>query len=255
MTHLRLALGDVPELAGLARNAAREEGRILAEMPHLWRLSHRELVALVRKVDGLDVVESAKAAGKGVIFLTPHLGSFEVAGHFCASLLPTTALFRPPRQDWLAPLMWEGRVKDNLHQAPADVSGVRLLLKALKRKEAVFMLPDQAPSAGEGRWLPFFGRPAYTMTLAARLTETGAAPIFMFARRLPGGRGYEVLLRSPAQPITGSTEERAARINEGMESLIRGCPSQYLWSYNRYKRPAGAEPPPAANGLAGEGGH
>jgi KDO2-lipid IV(A) lauroyltransferase len=118
------------------------------------------------------------------------------------------------------------------------------LLKALKRGEAVGMLPDQAPKVGEGRWMDFFGRPAYTMTLAARLTESGAAVIMVWAERLPGGAGYHFHLQRPTQSITGTTETRAQQISHEIEHLIRQCPEQYLWGYNRYKRPRGVEAPP-----------
>lgn len=251
--NVRQAYPDHIEAQRVMRGAIASAGRTIFEIPLLWRLPHEEIMARVRRVEGLEAVEQARARGQGLIFLTPHVGAFEVAGHFCASIAPTTALFRPPRQGWLAPLMWNGRAKRNLEQAPADISGVRLLMRALKRKDAIFMLPDQAPSAGEGRWLDFFGRPAYTMTLAARLSEMDAAVIFMVARRLPWGRGYEILLRPPRQALAGSTEERAQQINHEIEAMIRLCPEQYLWSYNRYKRPRGAEPPPDARqtGVAG----
>jgi KDO2-lipid IV(A) lauroyltransferase len=138
-----------------------------------------------------------------------------------------------------------GRARAQLHLAAADLGGVRTLLKALRRGEAVGMLPDQAPKVGEGRWLDFFGKPAYTMTLAARLTESGAAVLMVWAERLPGGAGYHFRLQAPSQPLCGNTEERAQQINHEIEALIRQCPEQYLWGYNRYKRPAGAEAPAA----------
>ena len=129
---------------------------------------------------------------------------------------------------------------------PADVSGVRSLIKALKRNQAVGMLPDQAPKTGEGVWLPFFGRPAYTMTLAARLTETGAVPLLAWGERLPGGQGFRLHFSPPFAAIEGDTLTRAACINREMERLILQKPEQYLWGYNRYKHPGGAEPPPQA---------
>ena len=67
--------------------------------------------------------------------------------------------------------------------------------------------------------------------------------------RLPQGRGYHLHLQAPSQPLTGDTEARAVQINRELETLIRQCPSQYLWGYNRYKRPAGAPPPPGAAGA------
>ena len=131
-----------------------------------------------------------------------------------------------------------------MHIAAADLGGVRTLLKALKKGGAVGLLPDQAPKVGEGRWANFFGKPAYTMTLAARLSECGAAVIMVWAERLPGGTGYHFHLQAPTQPLDGDTETRTQQINHEIEQLIRQRPEQYLWGYNRYKRPRGAEMPP-----------
>jgi ferredoxin len=149
-------------------------------------------------------------------------------------------LYRRPKQDWLAPLIEEGRGA-NLKLAPADLSGVRRLLKALRGGEAVGMLPDQVPGQGEGAWLPFFGRPAYTMTLAARLAETGATVLMAYAERLHYGAGYHLKLFPLSAALEGDLAARAAQLNRELEALVRLCPEQYLWGYNRYKVPAGAE--------------
>jgi KDO2-lipid IV(A) lauroyltransferase len=82
------------------------------------------------------------------------------------------------------------------------------------------------------------------MTLAARLTETGAVSLLTWGERLPRGRGYRVHFLPPRQPLAGSTVDRAQQINFEIEALIRECPAQYLWGYNRYKRVGGVEPPP-----------
>ena len=203
-----------------------------------------EAVALVREVHGWEHVEAAHAAGRGLVFLTPHLGCFEVTAQYYAAHRDITVLYRPPKFAALQQLILAGRRREQLHLAPADLSGVRSLIKALKKGQAVGLLPDQAPKVGEGVWLRFFGRWAYTMTLAARLTETGATTLLTWAERLPGGQGYRLVFRPPLQPLHGATLERAQQINDEIETLIRGCPTQYLWGYNRYKRPGGAEPPP-----------
>ncbi len=155
-------------------------------------------------------------------------------------------LYRPPRQAAIRQMILEGRKREHLHLAPADLSGVRLLIKALKKGQAVGMLPDQAPKLGEGVWLDFFGKPAYTMTLAARLTETGATTLMAWGERLPNGCGYRLHLHPPQEVLSGSTVDRALQINREIEALVRQCPTQYLWGYNRYKRPGGAEPPPVS---------
>jgi KDO2-lipid IV(A) lauroyltransferase len=197
-----------------------------------------------RRGVGLGVGRAASRRGKGILYLTPHLGCFEVTAQYLSTHAPITVLYRPPKQAWLQTMIEAGRARAQLHLAAADLSGVRGLLKALKRGEAVGMLPDQAPRAGEGRWLDFFGRPAYTMTLAARLVETGASVIMVWAERLPAGAGYHFHLQAPTQPISGSIEERALQINQQIEVLVRQCPQQYLWGYNRYKRRRSSEAPP-----------
>ncbi len=247
--NMALALGDA-EARRWRWAAAASAGRMSLELPRIWLKPLAEAVATVTEVIGWDVVEAAQARGKGIVFLTPHLSCFEITAQVYATHAPITILYRPPKQTWLQEFIEQGRARPSLYLAPADLSGVRGLIKALKRGEAVGMLPDQAPKVGEGRWLPFFGRPAYTMTLAARLTETGATVILAWGERLPGGAGYRVHFRNPAAPVAGDLEARAIAINREIEILVRECPGQYLWGYNRYKQPRGVEPPP---GIVGEG--
>lgn len=245
--NLALALG---EAGGKQRSAAiASAGRMALELPKIWLNPLDKSVAMMREVRGWEVVEAAQQAGKGIIFLTPHLGCFELTAQYYSARAPITVLYRPPKYRVLQEMIEAGRARPQLHLAAADLSGVRNLMKALRKGEAVGLLPDQAPKVGEGKWLPFFGRHAYTMTLAARLTETGAAVVFAFGERLPGGAGYRMHLRGPQTPIEGDLLQRAAIINREIEALIRQCPGQYLWGYNRYKRPKGAEAPPETDAV------
>ncbi len=238
-----LALGEAG--ARRIRNAAiAHAGRQFIELPKIWLRPLEEVAARVVRISGWAHVEAAVRAGKGIVYLTPHLGCFEITAQYLSTQAPITVLYRPPKRAWMQTLIETGRQRAQLHIAAADLAGVRTLLKALKKGEAVGLLPDQAPKKGEGRWLDYFGKPAYTMTLAARLTESGAAVIMVWAERLPGGAGYHFHLQAPTQPISGDIVERAQQINHEIEALIRQCPQQYLWGYNRYKHPAGAEPPP-----------
>lgn len=242
--NLRSALGDT-ESRRLVAAAAAEAGKMGLELPKMWVPPLTEVAALVRSVSGWELFEAAWAKGEGVLLIVPHLGCFEMIAQYMATRAPMTALYRPPKQAWARPIVEAGRRRTNLTLVPTDLSGVRAMLKALKRRETVGILPDQAPSAGEGRWLPFFGRPAYTMTLAARLSEAGKVTTLLgFAERLPHGKGYDVHFFPLPEPLSGDTETRAATINRASEWLIRRCPQQYLWGYNRYKVPSGAEPPP-----------
>jgi KDO2-lipid IV(A) lauroyltransferase len=225
------------------RAAVAEAGKMLLESPKLWLRPRAEILALVRRVEGLELAERARAAGRGIVFLTPHYGCWEITPHVAAELAPLTVLYRPPKDEGLMEMMQAGRARHNVSLAPADLGGVRRLLAALKRGEPIGILPDQVPNKGEGEWVPFFGRPAYTMTLAAKLIERpGVVCILALGRRLPRGAGYEVRFLPLAAAQPGESSVR--RINRALEEALRDHPEQYLWSYNRYKRPAGAPPPP-----------
>jgi len=238
------------EIAGLgtARLRAavvRETGKGALEIPAIWLRAHADAARLVVEASGWEHVERAAAAHNGVIFLTPHLGSWEMSGQYIASRIPVTVMYSPPNLKSLEPLMQAGRNRGAaMKSVPADVRGVRAMLKALRRGEAIGILPDQVPGGGEGEWADFFGRPAYTMTLVGRLAEQTGAPVLVcYSKRLSWGRGYRfeieplLVARPPESPVRA--------LNRSLEQVIGRCPEQYLWSYNRYKVPAGVRPPGA----------
>jgi KDO2-lipid IV(A) lauroyltransferase len=223
------------------REAIAAAGQMLAELPALWFRPHAAVAGLVRELEGVDEALAAQAQGKPLLLLTPHMGCFEVTSQYASMHMPITVLYRPPKLGWLEPLMLEGRSRANVRLVPADVTGVRQVFKALQRAEAVGFLPDQVPGEGEGEWADFFGRPAYTMTLAAKLAQREGVLCFLaFGRRLPRGRGYAIMLRRLPAALPG--ERPARRLNRALEELVRECPGQYLWSYNRYKIPKKARP-------------
>lgn len=244
--HLNENLALAGDWAEKARaTAIVEAGKTILELPKIWLRPQHEVVARVVRVSGWELVEAAwSETNRGIIFLTPHLGCFEITAQYYASHRPISVLYRPPKQTWLRPLMERGRGA-YLKLAAADLSGVRTLSKALKRGEAIGMLPDQVPGKGEGIWVPFFNRPAYTMTLAARLAAGGATVLMAYAERLVYGAGYHLKLRPLTAPLLGTLEERVVHLSRELEGLIRECPGQYLWGYNRYKVPRGALPPGA----------
>lgn len=207
-----------------------ETGKAILETLAIWQWPQEKALSYVKNCDNWHLVKDALAAGKGLIFITPHLGCFEITSIYYASKHPITVLFRPPKKNWLAPLIDTGRSKGQVTLAPANVQGVRSLMHALKRGEAIGILPDQIPAEGEGEWADFFGKPAYTMTLASRLAEkTGATVIMAYGKRLPNGKGYEIHLTKVDSIAT------PALLNQAIEAQVRQKPEQYLWRYNRYK--------------------
>ena len=226
------------------RNAAiRESGKSILELAFVWCAPPARVLRCV-KVENWELVQSALDAKQGVIFLTPHLGCFEIIAQSIAARTPLTVLYRPPRKDALKPLIEGARARENLLLAAANLSGVRALFKCLKKGGAIGLLPDQVPQNGEGVWADFFGKPAYTMTLPAKLHQMSGAPIILsYAERLPFGRGYTVRFIRFEEALGETPATQAAAINRAMEKLIARCPAQYFWSYNRYKVPHGIEAP------------
>ena len=230
--------------AGIRRAAICAAGQMIAELPALWFRPHEEVLALVKEADGVQAALAARAAGKALLLLTPHLGCFEISAQYAARHMPITVLYRVPKMGWIEPLMRAGRERPNVRLATADLAGVREVFRALERGEAAGFLPDQVPGKGEGEWAEFFGRPAYTMTLAAKLAGRDNVACFLaYAKRLPRGAGYAIVVRPFPEIIPGETATR--RLNRALEALVRECPQQYLWGYNRYKTPAGANAGPS----------
>lgn len=238
--------------AGLPWSAARPAiaaaGRMAAELPWLWVGQRGKRLGSALQWEGGELIAAALAEKRGLVMLTPHMGCFEIcaqaiAERFTTPESPITVLYRPARQASLRDVMAGSRERPGLATAPASLAGVRQMIRALRKGEVIGLLPDQVPPDGLGVWAPFFGRPAYTMTLAARLVQqTGAALLLIWGERLAGGRGFVVhVLPAPEIAREASAEAAAATINAAMESVIRRGPGQYLWGYHRYKEPRGLD--------------
>ncbi len=225
---------------GEVAGAVGAAGQLVAELPRLWFGPASRI-----EWSGAEWIDRAVAERRGIVFLTPHLGCFEVTAQgYAARYGRITVLYRPARKAWLRPLVDAARVRPNLAAAPTTLAGVRQMLKALQAGEAVGLLPDQVPPEGLGVWAPFFGKPAYTMTLSVRLArQTGAAVLLAWGERLRWGRGYRIHLRPWPGDLPEAAEAAAVQVNAQMEALVRECPSQYLWGYARYKAPRGAATP------------
>ena len=249
--------------------AVAQAGKMVAEVPRLWGRPQEPLGKRVqwRQAEALD---QAVAEGQGLLLLTPHLGCFEVTAQAYAerhgATQPITALYRPAKQAWLAELMLNARKRPGMVTSPATLAGVRQMLRALKSGHTVGLLPDQVPPEGMGEWAPFFGRPAYTMTMAAKLVaQTGCAVVLLRGERLGLWQrlrlGCEYLVHAQRVPPEveallrgGDAAQSAAAINRLMEDQIMQCPTQYLWGYNRYKGPRAEILTSAKGGPAGTQG-
>jgi len=220
-------------------------GQMVAELPRLW-LGRPVKVRWFDRPALERVFEQSQTEQRGIVILAPHIGCWEVVGQSIADAgfergLQMTVMYRPARQPWLDDIIRASRERPSMKTVPADLSGVRQLLRVLKAKQIIGLLPDQVPADGMGVWSDVFGKPAYTMTMAAKMIQTtNAIPVLCWCERLTWGRGYRMFTRVLDLNLTEDLNGVVQQINHGVELSIRALPDQYLWSYARYKAPRAA---------------
>jgi Kdo2-lipid IVA lauroyltransferase/acyltransferase len=232
--------------ARLVRQSLVESMRAVCELGAFWTWSRDNLTGLVREVRGADILEAARAKGRGVIVAAPHLGAWELAVLYCSTQLPITALYRRPPDARLDRFYSNGRTRFGARLVTATPAGIRQLVRALSDGQVVGIMPDQDPRRGAGVFVPFFGVLANTTTLVSRLAQrTGARVILAFAERLSDGAGFRLHIRPASDAVHDPDLVRSASaMNADIEKIVREHPEQYLWSYKRFSvRPEGERNP------------
>jgi KDO2-lipid IV(A) lauroyltransferase len=245
--NLAIAFPDRPETEreSILRAHYRELGRVAVEYPRLGALVHAAPGEAVAEVHGLEHLESAAAAGRGVILLTGHYGNFELLGAWLG-------VRKQNPVDFVVKGLSNASVERRLEgwRAAAEVgqipigSGVRRVFKALAQRRWVAMLADQ-DARRAGLFVPFFGRPTSTPAGPAAISLRSGAPIVMgFPRRLPDGRHVLDIL-PPFVPDGRESPEAVldltSRHTACLEVWVRKNPAQWFWLHRRWKTP-----PPAA---------
>jgi Kdo2-lipid IVA lauroyltransferase/acyltransferase len=211
-----------------------------ADMIWVWFNSQ---AAVAAKVTVIDTIALTKALGseRACMIISPHLGCFEALAKWYTSIHPMTAMYRRPDKSWIAHIIEQARVAPQLSMAPADASGVRMALRTLKQQGTLGILPDQVPKQGEGVWLPWFGRDAYTITLPAKLYASTHADLYIVCA-LPNKNGWDIVCHPVDVPNDLNTEQLTLHLNQALERMVLRAPLEYAWSYKRYKRFAGMKP-------------
>ncbi|MDI5933154.1 lysophospholipid acyltransferase family protein [Halomonas kalidii] len=221
----------------LARDSLVHSTATMFELGFAWMADPARVEASILEVHGRELLDGARAEGRGVIVLAPHFGNWEVLNFWLSGHFPFTAMYEPPKIDALDPLIRQGRERMGASLVPTNPRGVAALLKALKRCEAIGILPDQEPSWGSGVFAPFFDRPAYTATLLPKLVaRTEARVVTGVARRLPG-RGFALHFLAADERVYATDEILSATgVNACVEAAIALDPAQYQWEYKRYRK-------------------
>ncbi|MBN2865941.1 MAG: lysophospholipid acyltransferase family protein [Thiotrichales bacterium] len=248
LVNLRLAFPEYSEQerSRIAKQSLLHLGMMATELGPAWLWSDKKIMPLIKEIKGQSFLDEALAAKKGIIFLAPHIGAWELIGPFLSTQYPSTFLYRPPNISGLEDFMVASRGRFGAALATTDVRGVRTLIKALKQQQVSVILPDQDAGEKGGIHAPFFEHPARTMTLASKLVQkTDCAFLFVAMERLPKAQGYRVHFL-PAEPEVASQDEVVAThaLNRGVEQCVRLLPEQYLWSYRRFRKPPKGTPGP-----------
>lgn len=228
---------DDRERRRLARQSIRETIKAGLELGPLWYGNLDKAMATVVEVEGMEHVRTAQASGRGIIYASPHLGSWELLGLYVSTLAPLTTLYKPPKIKGLNDLIAGARARAGAELVATDRKGVVRLTKTLQEGGATGILPDQQPRDG-GVFAPLFSIPAFTMTLLPKLAaRTNSTVLFTYAERLPAGRGFKVVFMPADELIVDADPVVAASaMNRSVERCVRALPTQYQWGYKRFRR-------------------
>ena len=236
-----------PELDGdalerLLGQTLKQTGKTFTESACAWIWPAEKTLRLVREIEGLGVLETALASGKGVVGITSHLGNWEVLNHFYCAQCKPIIFYRPPKLKAVDDLLQRQRVQLGNKVAPSTREGIISVIKEVRRGGAVGIPADPEPSEGAGVFVPFLGTRALTSKFVpGMLTGGKAVGVFLHALRLDDGSGYKVILEAaPPAMYDEDIEVAVAAMSGVVERYVRQWPSQYMWTMKRFKkRPAG----------------
>jgi KDO2-lipid IV(A) lauroyltransferase len=222
----------------LLKHSLIHTGMSYAEMGMSWLWSTNRSLNTISSVKGEELLVEAFASNSGVLIIAPHIGNWEVLNLYASRNYDLTVLYKQPKIkffDWLIKKM---RSRLGGSMAPANASGVRLLMKKLRSNKVVAILPDQEPALGSGKFIPFFSRQAYTMTLLSQLAaKTNCKVISGVAIREEGGKGFAIEFSEVDTLINSKDiEVSLAILNKTIERIASKNPEQYQWEYKRFKK-------------------
>jgi KDO2-lipid IV(A) lauroyltransferase len=218
-------------------------GMAVTEMGMAWLWKPAKTLKQIRSVTGEAVLDNALAEGRGVIILAPHIGNWELLNLYVSQKHEITVMYRPPKMKLLDDLIKKMRARLGSDLAPADLSGVRKVIKTLKKGGMAGILPDQEPDKGSGEFAPFFGHDAYTMKLFSQLVrQTGAHVVCGFALRSEEPGLFDIhFIEADDRMYEKELTASLTGINRSVEHCIAYAPVQYQWEYKRFNTPPEGE--------------
>lgn len=209
------------------------------ELATIWNES-TSYQQYVDNIYGQDDFSAALKQANGLLLAVPHMGNWEVLNMVLDQFDKYAFLYKPPSDKKIENLLKKYRGQSNALQIEANLKGVRKIMKHLKNKGFVTILPDQKPKSGQGVFAPFYGIPTYTMSLFSRLALKTKVPVF-FAYTLRTENGFDVYFEQSNEEIYKDLETSVAYMNQKIQEIVEKAPEQYQWTYKRFSIQADGE--------------
>ena len=227
------------ERARLLEANLRDSGVMLIEFALAWMGSPRAIADIPVTIEGMQHLEAAHAARRGVLLVGAHFSHLELCARLVSQRLRIAGMYREHED---AAFEWAiKRARLAYASAMFTKDELRQTVRWLKAGGTIWYAPDQDMRGKDAVFAPFFGVPAATITATHHLARlSGALVIPFFHRRLDAG-GYAIRLEQPlpdfpSEDVVADT----ARVNSCIERMVREAPTQYLWMHKRFKtRPPG----------------
>ncbi|MFZ9934736.1 MAG: lipid A biosynthesis lauroyl acyltransferase [Arenimonas sp.] len=218
----------------MTRALMRSMGQGLMETLAIWTRPRARVLRLVQQVHGETHLQAALARGRGVLLAVPHYGNWELLIEFMAARGPFSLVYKASEKAGLECFLQKARSGVNVQLVPAEATAMRPLLRALQNGEVVGITPDQQPRKGGGEFIPFFGRPALTLSLIAKLAQRTGTPV-LFAYTERSGDGFDVVFEAEEPALHDAALDIAlTAMNRRVQAIAERDFRQYQWTYKRF---------------------
>jgi KDO2-lipid IV(A) lauroyltransferase len=238
MENIKLCFLTMPpdDQIRLARSSLVHTGKTTLETIFMWKASREACLSKITAIENEEVVSTALASSKGLVFIIPHLGNWELINHYLGSKYGLTHMSLPFRDTGINDLISRYRARSGTKFVEASQTGIKAQLRVLRSGGAVGAMPDQEPAVHTGSFATFFGNDALTSELVSGyVNKTGAKTVLAYCQR----DGADFLVKFHDIDMAGDLTQTMTR---AIENAILEVPEQYLWSYKRFRTRKAGEP-------------
>ncbi len=237
--NLRLAFAEFSEeeCDCFTKAVIKNQALIAVESIKCWAMPPEWSIAQIDNVYNKEVFDEALANSNGMLAIVPHLGTWEMMNAWINQFGSPTILYKPAKNQTVDEFILEGRQRLNATLVPTDASGVKAIFKTLKSGGFSIILPDHVPQPSGGVIVPFFGIETLSSTLAPKLASKTKCALVGLSCLRNDNNGFDIYCTKLDDPDLYARDMNVATkaLNDAMEQMIRVCPSNYMWSYRRFK--------------------